>query len=213
MARNKYPEETIKLILTAAERLFAEKGFEKTSLQDIMDETKLSKGAIYHHFVSKEDIFIKICDNNGKHTAALLAKVRDDKTLNGREKLKKIFAAALNNTVNQKLVSMRPYMISNPKLLAAQVEDSLKVVAPDYIRPILEQGNADGSLNIDRPKETAEMIIILANLWLNPLLLPSTDDEIAERCKTFVSMLDKIGIEFPEEVLSTVYIEYNQLLN
>ena len=61
MSRNKYPEETIKLILDAATRLFTEKGFEKTSLQDIMNQTKLSKGAIYHHFTSKEDIFIKIC--------------------------------------------------------------------------------------------------------------------------------------------------------
>lgn len=54
MPRNKYPEETVKLILDTAARLFTEKGFEKTSLQDIMNETKLSKGAIYHHFASKK---------------------------------------------------------------------------------------------------------------------------------------------------------------
>ena len=40
MPRNKYPEETVKLILDTAARLFTEKGFEKTSLQDIMNETK-----------------------------------------------------------------------------------------------------------------------------------------------------------------------------
>ena len=63
MSRNKYPEETVKLILETAARLFTAKGFERTSLQDIMDETKLSKGAIYHHFASKEDIFIRLCHN------------------------------------------------------------------------------------------------------------------------------------------------------
>ena len=56
MPRNKYPEETIRLILDVATRLFAEKGYDRTSLQDIINETKLSKGAIYHHFASKEDI-------------------------------------------------------------------------------------------------------------------------------------------------------------
>ena len=57
MARNKYPEETVKLILDVATHLFFEKGYDATSLQDIINETKLSKGAIYHHFSSKEEIF------------------------------------------------------------------------------------------------------------------------------------------------------------
>ena len=47
MARNKYPEETVKLILDVATHLFVEKGYDATSLQDIINETKLSKGAIY----------------------------------------------------------------------------------------------------------------------------------------------------------------------
>ena len=62
MARNKYPEETVRLILDVATRLFAEKGYDRTSLQDIINETKLSKGAIYHHFSSKEDILEAIFD-------------------------------------------------------------------------------------------------------------------------------------------------------
>ena len=47
MSRNKYPEETVKLILDTAAKLFAEKGYDETSLQDIIDRTNLSKGAIY----------------------------------------------------------------------------------------------------------------------------------------------------------------------
>ena len=52
MARNKHPEETVQRILTTASKLFLEKGYEKTSLQDISRETGLSKGAIYQHFSS-----------------------------------------------------------------------------------------------------------------------------------------------------------------
>ena len=43
MARNKYPEETVRKILDTAERLFIEKGYDKTSLQNIIDATGLSK--------------------------------------------------------------------------------------------------------------------------------------------------------------------------
>ena len=44
MARNKHPERTVELILDTAQRLFVEIGYEKTSMQNIMDETGLSKG-------------------------------------------------------------------------------------------------------------------------------------------------------------------------
>ena len=50
MARNKHPEQTVQLILDTASRLFFQKGYDRTTLQDIIDATKLSKGAIYHHF-------------------------------------------------------------------------------------------------------------------------------------------------------------------
>ena len=59
MARNKHPEETRSLILDVAFRLFMEKGYEHTSIQDIIQQLGgLSKGAIYHHFKSKEDILV-----------------------------------------------------------------------------------------------------------------------------------------------------------
>ena len=183
MPRNKYPEETVKLILDTAARLFTEKSFEKTSLQDIMNETKLSKGAIYHHFASKEDIFIKIC------------------------------AEALGNAVNNEIVPMQPYMISNHKFLAAQVESLMREVAPDYIQPILEQGIADKTLHgIEHPRQTAEMLSLLSSLWLNPLLLPSSDEEIIARGEVVMSVLNRIGADFTAEELIRPYLSYNHML-
>ena len=72
MARNRHPEATVERILAEAARLFLQKGFEKTSMQDIMDATGLSKGAIYHHFASKEDILLRIGERMGAENAAAL---------------------------------------------------------------------------------------------------------------------------------------------
>ena len=64
MARNRHPEETVTLILDVAFRLFMEKGYEYTSIQDILDQLGgLSKGAIYHHFKSKEEILVAVVDH------------------------------------------------------------------------------------------------------------------------------------------------------
>ena len=58
MGRNKYPEETVAKILDAALELFCVQGYEGTSIQDIVDRLDgMTKGAVYHHFKSKEEIF------------------------------------------------------------------------------------------------------------------------------------------------------------
>ena len=63
MARNKYPEITVARILDVSERLFLEKGYDNTTIQDIVDELGgLSKGAVYHHFKSKEEIMDAVGD-------------------------------------------------------------------------------------------------------------------------------------------------------
>ena len=70
-----------------------EQGYEHTSIQDIIDHLGgLSKGAIYHHFKSKEEILIAVTDNMTAESNQMLAEIRDRSDLNGREKLKTIFA-------------------------------------------------------------------------------------------------------------------------
>ena len=47
MARNRHPEATVERILAEAARLFLQKGYEKTSMQDIMEGTGLSLSLIH----------------------------------------------------------------------------------------------------------------------------------------------------------------------
>ena len=108
MARNKYPEETVRKILDTAERLFIETGYDRASLQEIIDETGLSKGAIYHHFASKEDIFYAVCDRIGQRNAGELVAVRDGPSLNGLEKLRTIFRECVTSfDVAQNIVVLK----------------------------------------------------------------------------------------------------------
>lgn len=46
-------------ILKAALKLFMQKGYEKTSMNDIVQESHYTKGGIYHHFNNKHDLFIE----------------------------------------------------------------------------------------------------------------------------------------------------------
>jgi len=53
-------------LLATAERLFYTKGYEKTSVQDILTEMNFSKGGFYHHFDSKLAVLEAICEMRAK---------------------------------------------------------------------------------------------------------------------------------------------------
>lgn len=61
-------------MLAAAEKLFCSKGYEATSVQDILDVIHASKGGFYHHFASKEDVLKLLCAQRAERAAAYTAK-------------------------------------------------------------------------------------------------------------------------------------------
>ena len=63
---------TIRAILQAARRLFTANGFEQTSVDDIAAHAGVAKGAVYHHFASKELIFARVFEEMTAELAALV---------------------------------------------------------------------------------------------------------------------------------------------
>ncbi len=60
-------EKKKRAILDTAERMFFQKGYEETTVQEILDALKCSKGSFYHHFDSKIEVLAEIA---AEHTAA-----------------------------------------------------------------------------------------------------------------------------------------------
>jgi len=54
--------KTKKTIIELAFKLFLDKGYKSTSMSDLVKETKLSKGAFYHHFKNKETLYKEVID-------------------------------------------------------------------------------------------------------------------------------------------------------
>ncbi len=212
MARNKYPEETVRKILDTAERLFIEKGYDRASLQDILEATGLSKGAIYHHFASKEDIFYSVCDRIGQRNGEVLSQVRDDPSLNGLEKLRAMFKASLQPERQVKMFCMMPYLMDNPKFLATEMRSIFTEVVPCFVEPIIRQGMADGSIRTDCPKELAEAMMLLSDIWINPIVQPTTPGEIQARCAVYNRLLSGFGIDnlIDQEIVDTL-VQYAEM--
>ena len=203
MARNKHPEETVRLILDVAYRLFMEKGYEHTSIQDIIDQLGgLSKGAIYHHFKSKEDILIAVSDRMTAESNQMLAAIRDRSDLCGKEKLKTIFKESINRPVQNDIFTVVPNFHNNPRLLFSLLHETIEEVAPDYLLPIIKEGISDGSIETDYPEQLAEMILLVANVWMNPMIFDDSEEESYRKMMIFRQMLQGFGLDIVDREMS-----------
>lgn len=211
MARNKHPEETVRHILDTSFRLFMEKGYEHTSIQDIIDNLGgLSKGAIYHHFKSKEDILMAISDRMASESTEILAKIRDCPGMTGKEKLANLFRESIFRTAQDKIFSAAPGFSKNPRLLFTLIKETVED-APNYILPIIKQGIADGSIQTDYPEQLTELIIIVANVWMNPMIFEDTEEKTVGKFMVFKQMLEGFGLNVLDDEMLARFKELTSL--
>lgn len=78
-----------KQIIEAAIKLFAKKGYHATSMQEIADESGVSKGSVYNHFDSKEKLMLSIFKYYYDLLIEKIARVSEDDSLSARERLVK----------------------------------------------------------------------------------------------------------------------------
>ena len=83
-------DERLTEILDAAEKLFATKSYDLTTVNDILEVVGIGKGTFYHYFKSKEEVMEAVLD---RLTALIVEKiviVADDSTLSAHDKMKQM---------------------------------------------------------------------------------------------------------------------------
>jgi AcrR family transcriptional regulator len=60
--RQEHTEHTRRALLSAATTLFAEQGYAATSIDDVVAKARVTRGALYHHFENKLDMFRAVCE-------------------------------------------------------------------------------------------------------------------------------------------------------
>lgn len=95
-----YKEEKKNIILQSALHCFGEKGYEATIIDDIVRESKLSKGAIYNYFNSKEEIYLQLLKNS---TEDFFMEVHSEygKRKSAAEKLRFLFERFQNQKLSE----------------------------------------------------------------------------------------------------------------
>lgn len=221
MSKKRKPEETREKILDVAFQMFKEKGYEKTTILDIVKGLEgLTRGAFYHHFKSKEDVLYALLEQRENPEKEL--EIVQNPELNGLEKMKTLMihyglkdlcfdgdGVALSHIFLD--------LLKDPRFLAEQVKE-IQIEKAQWLLVLVEEGMADGSIKKQDPQILTELILLFLNFWMIPTIYESKD-HVAHQQKllTTKAILDGLGCPLLGEgeikVLSDTVLKYNEHAN
>ena len=135
-------------ILAAAQRFVYTKGYEQMTIQDILNDLKISKGAFYHYFNSKGDVLEALVERMViDEMLPLILPIVEDPGLSAIEKLERYFDIALRWKTTQKsfmLAILRVWIADENAIVRQKILSmTLKQVTPlltDIVRQGVEEG-------------------------------------------------------------------------
>ena len=151
-------------LLAAAQALFFTKGYEATTVADIMERAGVSKGGFYHHFTAKDDLLEALAESLATEAVERLRPTVEEEGLDAVARMNAVLADARRLKVQDAAairaafdVAFRP---ENIVLYHRLNRATGKVMVPLFAR-ILRQGKDEELFRIDDPVTTAEIIICL----------------------------------------------------
>ncbi|MCR8645935.1 TetR/AcrR family transcriptional regulator [Paenibacillus sp. N1-5-1-14] len=203
MPRNKYPERTEKKILEVSRELFFQKGYDETTMQDILDKG-LSKGAIYHHFKSKREIFERIMQNIEGGAPSISPKTD---SLNSLEQLKFILSQRLEDKERIKLLKKAQSLFEDPKVFGELYQINMNFSA-DKMKEFINAGNKDNSMKCQYIQGTAELITQFFSIWMGTSLYNVSEDDFYNKLDYYKMLFECSGVSLIDSDLYSKLTDY-----
>lgn len=186
----KTADERKEEILDVAEQLFAEKGFDNASTNDIIKKIGIARGTLYHHFSSKEEILDAIVDRMISRSIAGARAIIKDKDIPLLDRLSGAFLTLNINTEAGVEVLAQIHKPQNALLHQKTQARLLGEVVP-LIAELIEEGNKSKMFHAKYPLEAAEMIIVYSNTAFDEQAeLPP--EQMQEKITAFIYHTEKI---------------------
>ena len=202
MARpvKKTPDEWRKEILDATKMLFASKGYEETSISDIMDMAGGAKGMFYRCFKSKEELMYALGSQMFLEDNPFEA-VRGRDDLNSLQKIRLLLALNQSDTKRNQINMQAIPILKDPHILATAVGENRRVLTPLWLE-LLEEGKKDGSIKTEYTKELSELLPLI-NFWLMPSVFPATEEELLHKYHFVKEVLAHMGLPLYDDDMAT----------
>jgi len=158
----KRPEERRNELLDCAQALFLERGYETTTINDVMERAGVSKGGFYHHFASKEALLEALAARMADDSLLQLGASLDEPDVGAIARLNALLAGSRRlKAANASVVLALFAAIFRPENLV--LYHRLNEAVASRMRPvlarILAQGMAEGVFHVSDPDGLAEILL------------------------------------------------------
>lgn len=163
-------------ILDAAEELFVTKGFDATSINDILERVGVARGTLYYHFKSKEEILNAMIE---RMTETLLKKAGHIAGQKDKPVLQRLTGTMLALNVDSELGHAIMEQVHKPQnaLMHQKMQEGLLRGVVPLFAGLIEEGIAQGICQTDYPAEAAEMLLVYSNTAFDALAEGSRDEQ------------------------------------
>ena len=212
MPRHDPSEKTKSEILQTATRLFQEKGWANVNIEDVVKEVGVTRGAFYHYFKSREELIMAVVDKMFIDDNPFTA-VSKKTELNALEKLRLMVQLSLDNNLSDIAMAKEVWKaLDNPVIFKSEFFSQINTVAP-FIEKLLIEGNEDGSMSVQYPKQAAQIIALLPSLWLSPAIFQVPYEEFVEKVAFFKHLMESIGVPvIDDEIMEQAFLKYGKML-
>lgn len=188
-------------ILDSALKLVYTKGYEQMTIQDILDDLHISKGAFYYYFASKAEVLEAMVERMiVDQVVPLLTPIVDDPHLSAVEKFHQFYEAAGRWKISQKtfMLELLQVWMGDENAIVRQklMSSSLRSVAP-LLQRIITQGISEGVFTSPYPDQVSKVIIyIMEGLSerLSELLIltmkQKIDGEVDKEINSFIGAMN-----------------------
>ena len=194
--RTAHSADTRRALIKAARRLFNERGYGATSLDEVCRRARVTKGALYHHFDNKRDLFVAVLEQvegefvqAGAHAA--------DPAANIWEKLQVAAVGFLDACAKS---DSRRIVLEAPAALGwRECRDLEARYVVDRLGAALETAAADGVVRSDQPRILARLLVASFNEAAT--LVAEADDPQAARqavVKELGTLVEGLRLANPE---------------
>ena len=181
-------------ILDVAQRLVYTKGYEQMTIQDILDDLQISKGAFYHYFDSKGALLEALIERILEEAERVLNPIVQEPNLPAIEKLRRYFATAGRWKTEQKtfLLALLRVWYTDDNAIVRQKQQAMgiKRVAP-LLTAIIRQGVEEGAFTTAYPDQAGVVILALfqslGDTWAELLLADEPKHDAWQHIKRTVA--------------------------
>ncbi len=187
----KEAEERRNEILDAADELFAQKGFDGTSTNDILGKVGIARGTLYYHFKSKEELMDALIERHSVRLFDTARQIAADREIPIVERITRV-VMSMNLSGDSSGEIMEHIHKPQNALMHQKIQKMIVSGLTPILAEMIREGIEQGMFSTPFPYECMEMIIIYANTVFDHDAAAMSGEELLARIQAFVFNLERL---------------------